>query len=357
MNLYPIIVDGATHYELYPETMYEKTVDITSVFKESFSNSAIQRSIKYLQDTVHETLYTSDIQYNKTIKSNSVKKLLNNICKNGVLPIHNYIEDTLRTCNYNNWLKQHSIDEILSLAKDYQTPNKIMIFNETKQTAIDLNDLTESDKNDTLYFIATRLNNNITETATGTFIMSIDDMLANSKKIKENEIVVDYATTNRIKNYVMDNIITDVCGNMVSDIYDYGTYFDVSTDVTHSNDANLINANSYFIRSSIVINKTEYDAINVLTGGDYTLMYKTGIYVLIKAGKPFLITTVPVLETYDTSYNDCKVIIHHGKTPALLLLPHLLLVLFVSVLSTLSHSISARSVEFYKNRRVVTQNF
>jgi hypothetical protein len=305
-NLYPIIVSNETQYELIPDTMYGTTVDITSVFRKSFSTANIRRSIKYLQDTINETLYTSDIQHVKTIVPRCTEKVLHNICKNGVLPVHNYIDDTIQTCNYNNWLKHHSIDEILDHAKSYTTPNKLMIFNETRQVAIELNNLTEDDKNDSIYFIASRSNNTITESTVGSHNLSINDMIKNAKILRDNEFVVDYTVTNKIKNYIMDAIIDDICGNVVSNIYDYGTYFDVSTNVIHANDVELINENSYFIRSSVVISMAENTLINILTDGIHVLYYKFGVYVLLKSGKPYHITTVPSLQTYDTSYNDCK---------------------------------------------------
>ena len=305
-NLYPIIVTNSTQYQLIPECMYDSTVNIDKVFKESFSTDKIKRSIKYLQDTVNETMYTTNSQHVKTIKTNSVPKLLHNICKNGILPIHNYIEDTLITCNYNNWLKSHNISEIIELAKQYKTPNKLMIFNETKQTSIELDDLLEEDLSDNIYFVASRLTNCTDETIPGKYVNSIDIMLNDSKTIKSEGITVDYTISNKIKEYIMDNIILDISNSSVSDIYNSGTYFDVSTNVIHSDDISLINSYSYFIRNSVIISKDEYDAMDIFTDGIHNFVYQNGAHIIFKSGVPYLIETVPKLENYDISYNNCK---------------------------------------------------
>lgn len=305
--------------------------DIIKIFNETFSETNVKKSIRYLQETIKNSIMT--VTDTETITNpNNVNKLLNNIVKNSILPLQNYANDTIICSTFNNWVANgHDITAIIEWLINYNTTNinLIKIFNETDQTFINVFNYKDI-INKTFYFVPERLsyiplanenltNNPLIDDFQNSSVSTLDYMLIQRKNLanidKEDLYTVIQSMqikTELVKDKIIDVLLSDISNNMVSDFYDSNVYFDISSNiVTWDICQNNINPDSVFIRNSVLIDYEERNNMECLSGTfdskTYTLQYINNNYYLKDPSENlFNISIVPDINvTEDISYNNC----------------------------------------------------
>lgn len=303
-NLFPIVIDNETEtvYNLIPETLYDSTVNISDVFSETFASSYCKKSISYLQDTVLNSLYETDINGSKTIQNNSVVKLLHNICSNSILPLNTYIDDTIKACSLNNMIKDKGFEKGLEIALLYETPNKLVIFDQTDQSILELEDSVNID-HDLCFFPTTDelIPNDVSHGFTTVNSLSIS--LQKAKLMKAYNIVSLEDKKIQLRDFILNTILDDIENSTVSPMYNTEGHFNITDTVTWSNGD--MTDDSYVIRNVNIISKNELLGMEILTNSEYTFSYINGIHYLIDMeNKMYPISTIQ-LSNYDISYNNC----------------------------------------------------
>ena len=302
-------------------------ISLLSVFESSFTKVNMQKSVRYLRETVHNSIFDFTESNNETtFKDVNIGRLMRIMLQNSILPQQNYIDETIMCANFNNWKNNnHDIDDILLYLKTYNETsiNIIKIFNETDQTIILLEQVSSiALLNKTYHFVVDRTSY-IPLQVEGTVYRSSDDiinlhntfassltfMLHQSKMIKLvdiSSIILLQHKTELVKNKIIDEIFDHINISADKDFYTENVHFDISDDiVTWDICDNNINENSVFIRNSILIDNSEN--VNMLCIEDIsnTLMYIDHLYYLKDICDNLHRISIINDISSDISYNDC----------------------------------------------------